>query len=169
MNAPSLLIAVVGASSPAPQQALDLAEAVGRELAQRGVILVCGGLDGVMEATCRGAKEAGGVTIGILPGSDAREANSYVDIPICTGMGQGRNLIVVRSGQAVIAIDGGYGTLSEIAHALREGIPVVGLMTWDLFRHGMERDQGIIEAATAEEAVDLAMTLANQRLGVIGT
>ena len=139
-----------------------MAEEVGRELARRGATVVCGGLKGVMEAVCRGAKAQDGVTIGILPGSDPADANPWVDYPICTGMGYGRNLAVVKSGRAVIAVDGSYGTLSEIGHALGDGIPVVGLNTWALARNG-QTDGAIIRASTPAEAVEVALDLAQQR------
>ena len=109
-------IAVIGAEHPSQEEA-RLAEEVGRELARRGAILICGGLGGVMEAACKGASSEGGVTIGILPGDNPKTANPYVQIPIVTGIGYARNIIVVRTARAVIAIDGSYGTLSEIAHA----------------------------------------------------
>ena len=112
-----------------------------------------------MEAACRGAKAAGGTTVGILPGSSRREANRYVDIPIVTGMGEARNVVVVRPAQAVIAVSGEYGTLSEIAHALKQGIPVVGLRTWQLAKGGEERHV-IVSVATPEEAVERALALA---------
>jgi uncharacterized protein (TIGR00725 family) len=105
---------------------------VGRALGERGVALVCGGLGGVMEAACRGAKGAGGATIGILPGSDRAAANEFVDVAIPTGLGEARNALVVRAADAVIAVGGGYGTLSEIALALKAGKRVVGLETWDI-------------------------------------
>jgi len=136
-----------------------LAEAVGHELARRDAVLICGGLGGVMEAACRGAKAAGGLTVGILPGTSRRDANPYVDVPIVTGMGEARNVLVVRSAQAVIAISGEYGTLSEIAHALKLGIPVVGLNTWQLAKDDQER-QAIVRAATPQEAVKKALALA---------
>lgn len=126
-----MLISVIGGGSCTPETA-RLAEEVGRELARRGVTVVCGGLTGVMEAVCRGAREAGGHTIGILPGSDPTEANPYVEFPIATGLGYARNAIVARTGRAVIAIDGSEGTLSEIAFALVFGTPVVGLHTWEM-------------------------------------
>src|SRR5690606_6176989 len=126
-----------------PDAALTAAEAVGRGIARAGATLVCGGLGGVMEAACRGARAEGGLTVGILPGGDPSDANPYVEIPICTGMGYARNIIVVKSGHAVIAIDGAYGTLSEIGHALGEGLPVIGLDTWQLSR-ASGPDQGII-------------------------
>ncbi len=127
-----------------------LAEEVGREIARRGAVLVCGGRGGVMEAACKGAKSERGLTIGILPGDLRSEANPYVDIPIITGMGVARNAIVVKSSQAVIAIDGRYGTLSEIAFALQLGIPVIGVKTWEI-------SDEIHVAATPREAVDKAL------------
>ncbi|MBC7232396.1 MAG: TIGR00725 family protein [Chloroflexi bacterium] len=153
-----MFIAVIGAGRCSAEVAA-LAEAVGQELAKRGAVLICGGLGGVMEAACRGAKAAGGVTVGILPGTSRREANRYVDIPIVTGMGEARNVLVVQSAQAVIAIHGEYGTLSEIAHALKLGIPVVGLYTWQLAKDGRE-NQAIVRAQTAQEAVEKALALA---------
>jgi uncharacterized protein (TIGR00725 family) len=156
-----LIIAVIGAGSPTPDIA-SLAEEVGRELARRGVTVVCGGLGGVMEAVCRGAKSAGGTTIGILPGNDPRDANGWVDIPICTGLGYARNLIVVKSGRAVIAVGGAYGTLSEIGHALGDGIPVVGLSTWAMSRNG-QQDESIIPADSPAKAVESALKAAHAR------
>lgn len=153
-----MFIAVIGAGR-CSAEAAALAEAVGRALAKRGAIVVCGGLGGVMEAACRGAKSVGGLTVGILPGTSRREANPYVDIPIVTGMGEARNVLVVQSAQAVIAVHGEYGTLSEIAHALKLGIPVIGLHTWQLAKDGRE-DQAIVRAQTAEEAVEKALALA---------
>ena len=138
---------------------MELAEAVGREIARRGAVLICGGLSGVMEAACRGASREGGLTIGVLPGSDARTANQYVQIPIVTGVGYARNMIVAKSAAAVIAIDGSYGTLSEIAYALQSGIPVIGLNTWSLSQQGKE-DESIIPAENATQAVEKALSLA---------
>ena len=157
-----MIIAVIGGGDTPPIEALEMAEEVGRELARRGVTVVCGGLEGVMEAVCRGAKAEGGVTIGILPGNDPAEANPWVDYPVCTGLGYARNVIVVKSGRAVIAIDGAYGTLSEIGHALGDGIPVVGLNTWALSRND-QRDGAIIPAKTPAEAVDRALEAAARR------
>ena len=139
-----MIISVIGAGQ-ATSELAALAEEVGRELAKRGAAIVCGGLGGVMEAACRGAKSAGGTTIGVLPWNDPEDANRWVDFPICTGLGYGRNVIVVKSGRAVIAVGGAYGTLSEIGHALGEGIPVIGLGTWTIAREG-EEDQGIVRA-----------------------
>ncbi len=151
------LIAVIGGSQ-ASQKEINLAEEVGCELAKKGAILVCGGLGGVMEAACRGASSEGGITIGILPGDDRREANRYVQIPIVTGMGYARNVAVVKSAQAVIAIGGSYGTLSEIGHALQSGIPVIGLNTWLLSKSG-KLNSSIIPVNSPIEAVEKALNL----------
>jgi uncharacterized protein (TIGR00725 family) len=117
-------------------------------VAERGAVLVCGGLGGAMEAACRGAKAAGGTTLGVLPGVDRREANRYVDIAVPTGYGQGRNLVIVHACDALIAVGGGYGTLSEIALALRAGKPVVGVGSWEV--------EGIVAVDSAEAAVTAA-------------
>ena len=156
-----MIIAVIGDSSCSPEEA-KLAEAVGELLAQQGVTVVCGGLGGVMEAVCRGAKSKGGLTVGILPGQDSSTANPWVDVPVVTGIGEARNVAVVKSAQAVIAIGGSYGTLSEIAYALKNGIPVVGLNTWSLSRNGRE-DDSIIRVQSAVEAVNKAISLAKRR------
>ena len=153
-----LTIAVIGGGQCSIEEAL-LAEAVGRELARRGATLLCGGLGGVMEAACRGAAIESGITVGILPGSDPASANPYVHIPIATGIGEARNVAVVKSAQAVIAIDGDYGTLTEIAFALKSGIPVIGLNTWSMSRKGQE-DKSIIPAEDAVDAVEKAISLA---------
>lgn len=139
-----------------------MAEEVGRQLARQGVILVCGGLGGVMEAACRGAAAEGGTTIGILPGDSPRAANAYVQIPIVTGVGYARNLSVVKSAEAVIAVGGSYGTLSEIAYALQSGIPVIGLNTWSLSRNG-QQDNSIILAENPTSAVNKAINLITDR------
>jgi len=125
------LIAVIGAGQ-CDQRIYSLAEQVGQGLAEQGLVVICGGLAGVMEAACKGAKAAGGMTIGILPGDDPASANAYVDIPVATGMGIARNIIIIRSAHAVLAIDGSYGTLSELAYALQLQKPIVGLETWDI-------------------------------------
>ena len=155
-----MIIAVIGAGRCSKEVA-QAAESVGRELARRGATLVCGGLGGVMEAACRGAKSEGGLTIGILPGFNRREANPYVDIPVVTGLGGARNVIVVLTSQAVIAVDGEYGTLSEIAYALKLGIPVIGFNTWQLAKEG-RLVSAIAEAETPAEAVDKALALAER-------
>jgi uncharacterized protein (TIGR00725 family) len=108
-------------------------------------VVVCGGLGGAMEAACRGAHEAGGTTVGILPGLERGEANRYVDIAVATGLGEARNVLVVRAADALIAVGGGHGTLSEIAFALKTGKRVVGLQSWDI--------DGVERAASPEEAV----------------
>ena len=154
------IIAVIGGEQPSPEEA-RLAEEVGRELARRGVILVCGGLGGVMEAACRGASSEGGVTIGILPGNKPQAANPYVQIPIVTGIGYARNVIVVKSAQAVIAIGGSHGTLSEIAHALQNNIPVIGVNTWSLSRND-QPDNSIIVTQDPTDAVNEALNLATK-------
>ncbi|MFB0559163.1 MAG: TIGR00725 family protein [Dehalococcoidales bacterium] len=151
-----MFIAVIGGGECSPQEA-EMAEAVGRELARQGAILVCGGLGGVMEAACKGASSEGGVTIGILPGDNYQAANPYVQIPIVTGIGYARNVAVVKSARAVIAIGGSYGTLSEISHALQSNIPVIGLNTWSLSRNG-QPDNSIIPAQNPTEAVNKALS-----------
>ncbi len=141
-------IAVIGGSR-AGRQALDTALEVGRLIARSGAVVVCGGLGGVMEAASRGAREEGGLVIGILPGGSGADANPWVDVPIATGLGYTRNSLVVMNADAVIAVDGEYGTLSEIAYGLIHGKKVIGLGTWEV--------KGVIAAATPEEAVRLAL------------
>lgn len=153
-------ISIIGEARQTPEMTA-LAEEVGVELGRRGITLVCGGGLGVMEAVCRGAKSAGGTTVGILPSSDPEAANPWVDIPIPTGLGQGRNVIIARSGRAVIAIGGRYGTLTEIAHALKGGIPVIGLRTWTLSKQGAI-DPSIIVAEDAKDAVEKAVAAAGR-------
>ncbi|MFN8556582.1 MAG: TIGR00725 family protein [Dehalococcoidia bacterium] len=152
---PATMISVIGGNYPTPE-AMAQAELVGRELARRGCVLVCGGRGGVMEAACKGAREAGGHTVGILPGPDASDMNPWVEFPIVTGIGFARNAIVALSGEAVIAIDGSYGTLSEIAHALIFDRPVIGLGTWRFSSNGHE-DQRIVRVSTPVEAVEQAL------------
>jgi uncharacterized protein (TIGR00725 family) len=125
------IIGVIGASN-ANEYEQKIAYEVGKIIAEKNAILICGGLSGVMEYACRGAKEKNGITIGILPGTSKSEANKYVDIPIATGIGEARNIIIVHSSDGIIAIGGGYGTLSELAFALRHNIPIVGISTWDV-------------------------------------
>lgn len=140
------LISVIGAGSP-DAQARQWAREVGRLVAGRGFGVVCGGLSGVMEAACQGCSQAGGLTVGILPGMDPAQANSWVRVAIPTGLGQARNVIVVMAGCGAIAVAGGPGTLSEIGHAMKMGKPVVGLGTWAV--------PGLAEADSPEEAVEL--------------
>jgi uncharacterized protein (TIGR00725 family) len=142
---------VVGAGRASGDEA-RAAEAVGRALAEGGAVLVCGGLGGVMEAACRGAKSAGGTTVGILPGDDRTHANEHVDVALATGLGEARNALIVRAVDALIAVGGEYGTLSEIALALKTGKPVVGVGTWDL--------EPIVRADGPADAVRRALDLA---------
>jgi len=128
-------VTVIGGSQVSAQLALD-AELIGRGLAEAGCVIVCGGRGGVMEAVCRGAATAGGMTIGILPGRSRDEANPFVDVAVPTGIGEARNSIVARTGEVVVAIGGQFGTLSEIAYALLYGKHVVAYRTWELSRHG---------------------------------
>jgi hypothetical protein len=141
-------IAVIGGSRPG-RQAVENAYEVGRLIARAGAVVVCGGLGGVMEAACRGAREEGGLAVGILPGGSPAEANPWVDVPIATGLGYVRNSLVVLNADAVIAVDGEYGTLSEIAYGKIHGKKVVGLGTWDV--------RGVVPAGSPAEAVRLAL------------
>jgi uncharacterized protein (TIGR00725 family) len=142
------IIGVIGSSKPT-KKAYQLAFRVGELIAEAGAVLICGGLDGVMEAACKGAKARGGITIGVLPGDDPTDANFWVDYPIVTGLGHGRNMIIVNSAQALVAISGGYGTLSEIAFGLTSGKKVYGLGSWDI--------KGIVACDTPEIAVSNAL------------
>jgi uncharacterized protein (TIGR00725 family) len=149
-------VAVAG-SGVAPRGDLEAAEAIGRLLAERGAVVVCGGLSGVMEAACRGAKSAGGATLGILPGVDRADANPFVDLAVPTGLGEARNALVVRAADALIAVGGEWGTLSEIALARRAGKTVVGLGTWELWRGGARVDD-LTAASDPAHAVELALS-----------
>ena len=148
-------IGVIG-SAQCSREIYHLAEQVGEGIARGGALLICGGLGGVMEGACKGAKAAGGTTIGILPGIRPEDANPYVDIPLATGLGLARNLFVVRSSQALIAIEGGYGTLSEIAFSLQLGVPVIGLRTTYI-------DAQILRAHNAADAVEQAFAMLTAR------
>jgi uncharacterized protein (TIGR00725 family) len=141
-------IAVVGSGEADDQQSW-LAEEVGAALGEAGAVLVTGGLGGVMEAACRGAKSRRGRTLGLLPGTDRAAANGWVDIAVTTGLGELRNGLIVRSADAVVAIGGGSGTLSEIAFALKTGTPVIGLSTWDI--------EGMVQATDPRDAVTRAL------------
>ena len=154
---PAAAIAVIGSGGSAVDpDLLDIAEAVGVGIADAGITLVCGGLDGVMAAASRGARGAGGTVIGMLPGSDRATANADVTVAVPTGLGEMRNALVVRAADAVIAVGGGYGTLSEIGFALKTGRPVVGVQTWEL-RSGGRTDRGIVAVTSAAEAVAAAL------------
>jgi uncharacterized protein (TIGR00725 family) len=152
-------VAVIGSAGCEPDsEAARLGEEVGRRLAEAGIAVVCGGLTGVMEAACRGAAEAGGVAIGIVPGNSAAEANRFCTHVVATGIGHARNLAVVSSGEIVIAVGGEWGTLSEIGHARAIGRTVVSLRSWTLNgRERMEGAPGVLLAESAREAVALAL------------
>jgi hypothetical protein len=150
-------IALVGPGDASPAE-LHAAEEAGAAIAEAGAILVCGGLGGVMEAGCRGARSRLGTTFAFLPGDDRDDANGWVQHAVPTGLGQGRNLLVVRAADAVIAIGGSWGTLSEIALALRDGRPVVGVGTWELRRAG-EVVPGVVPCPEPREAVAVALGL----------
>jgi uncharacterized protein (TIGR00725 family) len=152
---PSAWIAVVGPGE-ATRVELERAEEAGAAVAEAGAGLVCGGLGGVMEAACRGARSRGGLTLGLLPGLDREAANGWVIVAVPTGLGEARNALVVRAADAVVAIGGGWGTLSEIALALKTGVPVVGLGTWEPAREG-EPVPGIVPADDPREAVEAAL------------
>jgi uncharacterized protein (TIGR00725 family) len=154
-------VAVVGPGE-AVSEATEIAEQLGGELARRGAIVVCGGLGGAMEAACRGAKSAGGLTVGILPGLDRSAANEHVDVAIPTGLGELRNGLIVRSADVVVAVQGEFGTLSEISFALKTGVPVVGIDTWELVKEGRASD-AIVRVATAAEAAEAALALGQGR------
>jgi uncharacterized protein (TIGR00725 family) len=157
MSARAVHVAVVGGDAAADDDACAAAFEVGRQLARRGCVLVCGGLGGVMEAACRGAAGEGGLTVGLLPGSDRTEGNPHLSVAIATGMGEMRNALVVRAADVVIAIGGGHGTLSEIAFALKTGRAVIGLGTWDLARAGAP-DGGVIDCEDPAGAVESALS-----------
>jgi uncharacterized protein (TIGR00725 family) len=161
-HTPRPVVAVVGAGDAEPGTPIaELAEAVGNRVAQAGAILVCGGLGGVMAAACKGAKAAGGLTVGLLPGEDRGAANPWVDVAVATGFGEGRNLLIVRTADAVIAVGGGYGTLSEIAFARRIGRPVVGLRTWSATAPA-GGEPLVAEVDDPVRAVALALRLASE-------
>ena len=147
-------VAVIGPGDATSQQT-RAAETIGRDLADGGAILVCGGLGGVMAAACHGARAAAGVTVGFLPGTDRSSANEWLQIALPTGMGELRNGLVIRAVDAVIAVGGAYGTLSEIALALRTGVPVIGLETWEI--------EGIERVGSPGEAVQRALQRAAGR------
>jgi uncharacterized protein (TIGR00725 family) len=146
-------IGVIGAAE-CPEDVEILAETVGSEIARRGAILVCGGLGGVMRASARGAKMGGGLTLGILPGAERHAANEFIDVVVPAGLGEARNALVVRASDAIVAIRGGYGTLSEIALALKMRVPVVGLGTWEV-------SEEIVAVQDPAQAVGEAVRLAD--------
>jgi uncharacterized protein (TIGR00725 family) len=150
-------IAVVGPSAGTPAE-LALGEEIGRLIGEAGAVLVCGGMGGVMEAVASGCARAGGKSVGILPGDSRLDANPYLTVAVATGMGEGRNVIVVRTADVVIAVHGEFGTLSEIALALKTGTPVVGLGTWELGKAGLPVD-AIVQAEDPTDAVEKALAL----------
>lgn len=153
-------ISIIGAGDADPED-VRIAEDVGREIAANNAILICGGLGGVMYHAAKGAKEKGGLTIGILPGDDRDNANPFIDIPIVTGLGYARNVIVAYSGEAIIAVGGRLGTLSEIAFALIKERPVIGINTWKL-EQGRMHGKAIIMAKDAKDAVKKALEIINK-------
>jgi uncharacterized protein (TIGR00725 family) len=157
----TLYVGVAGASRPEPAL-VGQAERLGRRLAEAGAVVVCGGGPGLMEAVCRGARSAGGTTVGLLPGLDRTEGNPYLTVSLPTGLGQGRNLLLVRSSDALVAVGGGFGTLSEIALALRTGTPVVGLATWSLHLGAGPVDAFPV-ATDPDAAADMALEAARSR------
>lgn len=148
-------VAVVGPAD-AGEPLLTWAHAVGAGLAERGAVVVTGGLGGVMAAACRGARQAGGLTVGLLPGTRRVDGNEHLSVALPTGMGEGRNVLVVRASDAVVAVGGSWGTLSEVALALRTGIPVVALGGWQV-ADASGRPLRVPAAATPQEAVQLAL------------
>ena len=153
-----VIIAVIGGGQCTAAEAAQ-AEEIGRLIAERGATLICGGLGGIMEAACRGATQAGGFTVGVLPGDDPKAANRFVSLPLATGIGFARNAMIVRAASAVIAVAGSYGTLSEISYARQFAKPVIGLGTWEMSYRG-HPDDSIIRTASPAEAVDEAFRLA---------
>lgn len=141
------LIAVIGGSVIKSEEIREIAFETGKEIASRGYVLVCGGMGGVMEEASKGAKSVGGLVVGILPGKDINDANPYIDIPIVTAISHARNAIIVRTASCIIAIDGEYGTLSEIALGKVIDKPVFGIKTWDI--------EGVIKVPDAKTALDI--------------
>jgi uncharacterized protein (TIGR00725 family) len=162
----SLYVGVAGASRPEPAL-LASAEVLGTRLAEAGAVVISGGGPGVMAAVCRGAQAAGGTTVGLLPGLDRQEGNPHLTVSLPTGLGQGRNLLLVRASDALVAVGGGFGTLSEIALALRTGVPVIGLATWSLALAGRPVD-AFPTATDPEQAASLALEAARSRQGPTG-
>ena len=159
MTGSAVYLAVCG-PDPAPEDVAAQCESVGRAIAQAGAVLVCGGLGGAMEAAARGAGAQGGTVLGILPGTDRDAANAFVTVAVPTGMGEMWNALIVRAADAVIAVGGEFGTLSEIAFALKAGTPVVGVGTWVLAKADGRDADPIVRVETAGEAVAVALRLA---------
>lgn len=155
-----LVIGVIGPRD-ATQEQMQAAETVGRALGGLGITVICGGKSGVMEAVSRGCDAAGGLVIGILPGHEPDDANPYIGIPLPTGLSEGRNMVIAKSARVLIAVGGSYGTLSEVAYGLHFGRPVIGVA-------GAAEVEGVTQAATAEEAVDLAFAALLRAAGSAG-
>lgn len=156
-----LVIGVIGGGDTATEDGLRLAEEVGYLIARADAILICGGLNGVMQAAAKGAKRGGGVTLGILPSGNKADANAYIDIPVATAMSTARNLIIVRTADALIAVNGSYGTLSEMAHAFDLGKTVFALRTWPMDRAGVDPEL-FVPVDTPREAVEKAVAYGMQ-------
>jgi uncharacterized protein (TIGR00725 family) len=152
LSARRRLVAVCGESDPQTSLA-DIAFEVGQGIARRGAVLICGGMTGVMEHAARGAHTAGGMTIGLLPTADVRDANEYIEVAIATGLGHARNAVLGLTADGVIAIGGGLGTLSEIALSLRNGRPAIGIRTWRFEREN-RTEPDLPEASSAEEGLE---------------
>ncbi len=158
-----LMIGVIGGGNTASEEGLRMAEEVGYLTARADAVLICGGLNGVMQAAAKGAKRGGGLTLGILPTGNKADANPYIDLPVATAMSTARNLVIVRTADALIAINGSYGTLSEMAHAFDLGKTVFALHTWPLAKAGVEPHL-LVPVSTPREAVDRALEYARSAL-----
>ena len=159
------IIGVIGGGSTASAEGVSLAEEVGFLIARSDAVLICGGLNGVMEASARGAKRGGGLTVGVLPTGNKGDANPHIDLPIATAMSTARNLIIVRTADALIAVNGSYGTLSEMAHAFDLGKTVFGLRTWPMEKLGVDAKL-FVAVATPREAVDQALEYAKKAMAL---
>lgn len=158
-----ILIGVIGGGNTASEDGLRLAEEVGYLIARADAVLVCGGLNGVMQAAAKGAKRGDGLTLGILPTGNKADANPYIDIPVATAMSTARNLVIIRTADALIAINGSYGTMSEMAHAFDQGKTVFALRTWPMDK--LDLDPGLyVPVDTPREAVDRAIEYAKKQL-----
>jgi uncharacterized protein (TIGR00725 family) len=155
------VVAVIGPGDNATDDLLDIADQVGAGLARRGFVVVTGGLHGVMAAASRGAKSAGGLVVGILPGATASDANDWVDVAVPTGLGEGRNLLVVRMASAVVAVGGSWGTMAEVALARRRGTPVVSVRGWHV--EGPSTDDDVLHVTDGDEAVRAVTSLLSDR------
>lgn len=158
-----LIIGVIGGGNQASDEGLRMAEEVGFLIARADAVLICGGLNGVMQAAAKGAKRGGGLTLGILPTGNKADANPYIDLPVATAMSTARNLVIVRTADALIAINGSYGTMSEMAHAFDQGKTVFALHTWPMEKAGVEGDL-FVPVASPKEAVDRALEYAKRAL-----